>query len=93
MGIGVRGGAEAVLAAADVFVTQEGVAGLPQLLRVSCSTLRTIKRNLGLSLAYNVIGAGLAATGLVSPLIAAILMPISSLTVVISSSQAGIPKP
>jgi Cu2+-exporting ATPase len=40
------------------------------------------------SLIYNVIGVTLAATGVIGPLGAAILMPLSSLTVVISSYRA-----
>ena len=40
---------------------------------------------LGISLCYNLVGATLALAGLVSPLVAAVLMPLSSLAVVISS--------
>jgi cation transport ATPase len=44
-----------------------------------------VHRNLGFSLVYNVVGASLALLGLVGPLLAAVLMPISSLTVIGSS--------
>ena len=44
--------------------------------------IRTIRWNLALSLLYNAVGASLAIVGLLSPLIAAVLMPLSSLTVV-----------
>jgi Cu2+-exporting ATPase len=37
--------------------------------------------NFAVSLAYNVVGAVLAATGTISPWIAAIMMPLSGLTV------------
>jgi cation transport ATPase len=47
-----------------------------------------IRRNLAFSLLYNVAGAGLAMAGLLNPLVAALLMPASSLTVVISSWRA-----
>lgn len=43
--------------------------------------MTAIRVNLGVSLAYNVVGVALAATGHMSPLVAAILMPVSSLTV------------
>ena len=51
-------------------------------------TMHVIRRNIAFSLVYNVIGAGLAMTGQITPLIAAILMPASSLTVVIASWRA-----
>ncbi|WP_155362367.1 hypothetical protein [Gimesia benthica] len=38
-----------------------------------------------ISLAYNLLAAGLALGGLINPLIAAVLMPISSLTVLVLS--------
>jgi P-type Cu2+ transporter len=88
VGIAVHGGAEASLAAADVFLTRSGVGSVVELVLGARRTLRVIRRNLAFSLAYNVIGVGLAVTGLIGPLIAAILMPISSLTVVTSSFRA-----
>ena len=51
-------------------------------------TVAVIRRNLGASLAYNVVSATLAATGVINPLTAAILMPISSLTVVALSYRS-----
>jgi P-type Cu2+ transporter len=48
-------------------------------------TMRLLRRNLALSLAYNVVAAALAMTGRIDPLVAAILMPVSSLTVVLAS--------
>ncbi len=83
VGIGVHGGAEASLAAADVYLAQPGMAPLGGLIEGAERTMRVIHRLIGLSLAYNVVGAWLAMTGRVNPLIAAILMPVSSLTVVL----------
>jgi Cu2+-exporting ATPase len=85
VGVGVHGGAEASLAAADVFLARPGLAGLVALTEGAARTLRVIRRNLAFSIAYNLLGAGLAIAGLVNPLVAAILMPASSLTVVIAS--------
>jgi cation transport ATPase len=44
-----------------------------------------IRRSIALSIGYNLIGATLAVFGLLTPLIAAILMPTSSITVVLGS--------
>jgi Cu2+-exporting ATPase len=88
VGIAVHGGAEAALAAADVFVMRPGVTRIAELLDGSRRTMRVVRRNLAFSLGYNVIGVGLAMSGALNPLVAAILMPLSSLTVIISSYRA-----
>ena len=45
--------------------------------------MRTIELNLAISIAYNVVGGALAFAGLVNPLVAAVLMPLSGLTVLV----------
>lgn len=81
VGIAVHGGAEASLAAADVYLNRPGLGAINDLLVASDRTMRVIRRNLGVSLFYNAVAATLAITGIINPLIAAILMPASSLTV------------
>jgi Cu2+-exporting ATPase len=88
VGIGVHGGAEAVLAAADVFVTRPGIGAVADLLDGAHRALRVIRRNLALSLGYNAIAVALAMTGHLNPVAAAILMPLSSVTVIASSFRA-----
>ncbi len=85
VGIGVHGGAEACLSTADVYLTRPGLDGLVELTSGAHDTMRVIRRNIGFSIGYNVIGASLAMLGLLNPLIAAVLMPTSSLTVVLGS--------
>ncbi len=84
-GVAVRGGAEASLAVADVYLSRPGLGALDQLMEGSERTLRVIRRNVALSLVYNVVGAGLAMGGWINPLMAAFLMPASSITVVLAS--------
>ncbi|QDV10033.1 putative copper-importing P-type ATPase A [Planctomycetes bacterium Poly30] len=81
VGIAVHGGAEVSLAAADVYASRPGLGALADLRALSQKTMRTIRMNLGLSLAYNVVGITLAASGHMDPLVAAILMPVSSVSV------------
>ncbi|MFN8574187.1 MAG: heavy metal translocating P-type ATPase [Gemmatimonadaceae bacterium] len=85
VGVGVHGGAEACLATADVYLATPGMEPLVRLMDGSRRTMRVIRRNIAFSLAYNVVGATLAVTGLINPLIAAIMMPASSLTVILAS--------
>ena len=47
-----------------------------------------IRGNLVFSLLYNLAAAGLAVAGKIDPLLAAILMPVSSLTVITLSYKA-----
>jgi Cu2+-exporting ATPase len=88
VGIGVHGGAEAALAAADVYLGRPGLTPLLELLQGARRTLGVIRRNLVFSLAYNVVAVSFAMTGHMSPLLAAVLMPLSSMTVVLSSYRA-----
>ncbi|MDX8383209.1 MAG: heavy metal translocating P-type ATPase [Ghiorsea sp.] len=67
--------------AADV-VLLGGLDKLPIALDLSQQTMRTIRQNLSISLGYNVLVIPLAMAGLVHPLLAALLMPASSLLVI-----------
>jgi Cu2+-exporting ATPase len=82
VGVSVRGGAEASLAAADVFLARSGLDALLELTDGARRTVRLIRLGMAFSLAYNAVGAALAFSGMLDPLIAAIMMPASSLTVV-----------
>jgi len=82
VGVAVGGAAEAARLSADVYLSQSGALALASLMEGSRRTLRTIQRGVGFSLGYNALGIGLAAAGILNPLVAAIMMPLSSLTVV-----------
>ncbi|MEY4374583.1 MAG: cation-transporting P-type ATPase [Candidatus Eisenbacteria bacterium] len=88
VGVGVRGGAEACLAAADVYLARPGLAALASLTTGAKRTLGVIHAGLGLSLAWNLAGAAMAMAGLVNPLVAAIAMPLSSVSVVVLAWRA-----
>ncbi len=90
VGIAVSGGAEASLAAADIYIREPGIGPLASLARISVQTLRIARRNLVISLVYNAIAVTLAAAGWITPLVAALLMPLSSATV-LASAATGLP--
>ncbi|HZW06771.1 MAG TPA: heavy metal translocating P-type ATPase metal-binding domain-containing protein [Phycisphaerales bacterium] len=81
VGIAVHGGAEASLSAADAYTARPGLSPLVELIEAGPRTLRVVKRIFAVSLAYNILAGALAVAGLVHPIIAAILMPLSSLSV------------
>jgi Cu+-exporting ATPase len=68
--------------ASDVIMDASMFEQLPSFLRFSKNTLKVIHASFIISLIYNFIGLSLAVQGTLSPLYAAILMPLSSITVI-----------
>jgi P-type E1-E2 ATPase len=60
---------------------------LPEAIEIARAARRTIRRNIGFSLAYNAVGITLAALGWLHPVAAALLMLASSLTVILDSMR------
>lgn len=87
VGIAVRGGAEAAMAAADVYLAKGGIASLRELVDGARRTTSIIQRNMFIALGYNAIAVVLAMMGALDPLFAAILMPLSSVTVIVGAWQ------
>ncbi len=81
VGIAVRGGAEVSLQAAPVFVSSGDLQSITDLTDGSRRTMWLIGTAFAVSLSYNILAVGLAMAGLITPLIAAVLMPISSVSV------------
>ncbi|HET9991872.1 MAG TPA: cation-translocating P-type ATPase, partial [Kofleriaceae bacterium] len=87
-GIAVSGAAEVAIEAADVYLRSPSIEAIAATARGAVATLATIRRSLKISLAYNLTAGTLAAVGLIHPLLAAVLMPASSLTVLASSLRS-----
>lgn len=85
VGIAVKGSVDLSLHSADVYFTRGGLAPLFDLIRLATETRHVLIRNLSISLLYNVIGGSLALLGFINPMMAAILMPISSIIIILSS--------
>jgi Cu+-exporting ATPase len=69
--------------ASDVILEGSQVARLADIVELARRSVRIIHLSFRLSALYNLIGIGFAALGLLSPLVAAILMPVSSFSVVL----------
>ncbi|RJF88762.1 cadmium-translocating P-type ATPase [Oleomonas cavernae] len=75
--------------AADVIYQGGGLAAVPATLAVAHRAQRLVRQNLGISLAYNITLVPLAMAGLVTPLLAAVAMSVSSLTVILNALRLG----
>ena len=71
--------------AADAVFIGEALMPVALAVRVARKTMRIVRENFAFSIAYNLLAVPLALTGLVTPLIAAIAMSVSSLVVVANS--------
>lgn len=74
--------------ASDALLMADSFPNLHRFLKLSRRYKPVVYRAFALSLAYNVIGISIAAAGYLSPVAAAILMPVSSVSVVLYSSLA-----
>lgn len=89
VGVAVSGGAEASMSAADVYLSRPGLMPLVDLARTSRNVISRIRLSLGLAVGYNLAAASLTLAGFMSPIVAAIVMPLSSLTVLTIALGAG----
>jgi len=69
--------------ACDGILDAQFFNNLPKLLTISNKTITIIKTSFVLAFCYNVIGMYFALTGALTPIVAAILMPLSSISIVI----------
>ena len=81
VGIAIRGGSGQSMAAAPIFIADNRLSSLVDLLDASTCVVRGIRRCFAASLIYNIGTISIAMLGWIHPLIAAVLMPTSGLTV------------
>ncbi|HSF55222.1 MAG TPA: heavy metal translocating P-type ATPase metal-binding domain-containing protein [Algoriphagus sp.] len=69
--------------ASDAILDAESFSKIPSFLAFAKDSRLIIKASFGLSFLYNILGISLAVQGLLSPVLCAILMPLSSISVVV----------
>ncbi|GAA2712039.1 MULTISPECIES: cation-translocating P-type ATPase [Streptomyces] len=82
LGIAMGSGTDAAIGAADVTLVREDMGALGDAVRLARRTSVTVRSNLAWAFAYNLVTVPLAAVGLLSPMLAAAAMSVSSLLVV-----------
>jgi Cu+-exporting ATPase len=82
VGMAVSDDTACLVPACDVVISGDRLTLLPALLRYARRARHVVVLCFVVSVFYNAIGLGLALTGQLTPLATAVLMPVSSLTVV-----------
>lgn len=75
--------------ASDLVLQREGLGALPVAIRIARRAQAIARQNIGFSLAYNIVAVPIAVAGLVTPLVAAVVMASSSLVVVLNALRAA----
>lgn len=73
----------------DAIIEGSRLSRLPGYIRMAKSGQRIIRQSFAISLIYNIAGLAFAVSGSLSPVIAAILMPVSSITIVAFTTLAS----
>ncbi len=82
VGIALGSGTDVSIDSADIVLTHNELDKVRMASLLSRRTLRTIRQNIGISFVYNMIMVPLAMMAMVTPLVAALTMPVSSLIVI-----------
>ena len=88
VGISVTDDVSNFTPACDAIIDSGQLKNISTYLKFSKSSLNIIHLNFLISFFYNLVGLSFAAKGMLSPLIAAVLMPLSSITVVLFATLA-----
>jgi Cu+-exporting ATPase len=82
VGIAIAENVNVFSPACDAILDASQFENLCYFMKLSHGSMRTIITSFGLSLLYNVVGLSFALTGNLQPLVAAIIMPLSTITIV-----------
>ena len=82
VGIAIGSGTDVSVESADIVLVGDELEKIHAASQLSRRTLRTIRQNIGISITYNIIMVPLAMAAQITPLVAAVSMPVSSLLVI-----------
>ena len=92
VGIAIGSGTDIAIESADIVLVRNDLLGIPTAIKLSKSTMRNIHQNLGWAFGYNMAGIPIAAGllsifggPLLSPMIAAAAMSLSSVSVLLNA--------
>ncbi|MEW9095398.1 MAG: cation-translocating P-type ATPase [Clostridiaceae bacterium] len=87
VGVAMGGiGSDIAVDAADIALVSDDIKSIPHLLSLSQKTMTTIKWNLALSMLLNFVAIILAMTGILNPILGALVHNVGSVAVIINSA-------
>lgn len=87
VGFALGGGTDVSMDSADIVLLNNELLAIDTALDLSTRTLKTIKQNIAMSIGYNLTMVPLAMAAVLTPLIASITMPLSSLLVIFNAMR------
>ncbi|MFN8010920.1 MAG: heavy metal translocating P-type ATPase [Holophagaceae bacterium] len=91
VGLAMHGGMDLSLKAADIYLARPDLGAVADLVVLGRETRKVLLRTFAVSIAYNAVGGVLALGGWINPLAAAVLMPLSSVSVLLLSAWGTAP--
>jgi len=85
LGIAIGSGTDVAIESADFTLVRGDLNGVLSAIKLSKRTIMIIKQNLFWAFIYNIIGIPLAAFGMLNPMIGALAMSLSSVSVISNS--------
>jgi len=83
VGIAVADSSSSFTPGSDAILLSDNIRYLPEFLKLTKLSMKTVYYSFMISILYNIIGIAVASQGLMSPLIAAVFMPVSSISVIV----------
>jgi Cd2+/Zn2+-exporting ATPase/Cu+-exporting ATPase len=80
-------GTDIAIEAADIALMRDDWRQVPEAIKIGRRTFTTIKQNLGIGMFFNIVGVSLAASGLLTPIMAAVAHVIPDIGVFLNSSK------
>jgi len=87
IGIAIGSGTDVSIESADIVLMNNRLENINAVHQLSQQTLYTIKQNIAISLIYNAIMVPLAMMSMITPVVAAVSMPISSILVIANAAR------
>lgn len=89
VGISMADNVNSFSPACDIIINGDKFQKLPHIFKYAKGSVKIIKYSFAISLTYNLVGLSFAIAGYVTPIFAAILMPISSITILLFTTVSS----
>lgn len=85
IGFAIGTGTDVAIETGDIVLLKDDLRNLPKSIKLSKMTMRKIKQNLFWAFIYNLVAIPIAAAGYLNPVVAALCMSFSSISVLLNS--------